>query len=94
MPVNWDDFDIEVDAAIETAAGATDDQLASRISSLTRMTDAEVKALFPEAADLKKLSDLMKIVNSSEARNTKVNRIVDNAEQFGGIVLTLLQKFV
>ena len=93
MPVNWDEFDRDIDAIIDDAAGKTDDALASRISSITRMTDEEVKELFPDPGDVKKLVKLMKIVNSSEKRNKKINRIVSNAEEFGGIVLSLLEKF-
>lgn len=92
MPVNWEEFDSEIDSIIEESAAETDDILASRISSLTRMTDEEVKELFPNPADVKKLTKLMKIVKSSEERNNKINRIVSNAEEFGGIVLSLLQK--
>ncbi len=93
MPVNWDEFDSEIDSIIDEAAGATDQRLASRISSITRMTDGEVQELFPDPADVKKLAELMKIVKSSEDRNNKINRIVSNAEEFGGVVLSLLQKF-
>ncbi len=93
MPIDWDQFDSEVDDIIADSAGATDARLASRISSITRMTEEEVQALFPQPADAKKLTELMKIVKSAESRNVKVNRIVSNAEQFGGIMLTLLEKF-
>lgn len=94
MPVNWDEFDQELDTIIDEAAAKTDEKLASRISSVTRMTDEEVQELFPNPADTKKLAKLMKIVKSSEERNTKVNKIVSNAEEFGGVVLSLLDKFV
>ena len=93
MPVNWEEFDNDIDSIIEESADKTDDRLASRISSITRMTDDEVKELFPDPADVKKLAELIKIVKSAEDRNIKVNRIAANAEKFGGIVLTLLQKF-
>lgn len=93
MPVNWDEFDSEIDSIIDETADATDQRLASRISSITRMTDDEVQELFPDPADVKKLAELMKIVKSSEDRNNKINRIVSNAEEFGGVVLSLLQKF-
>lgn len=93
MPVNWGEFDNEVDGAIERGAQATDDQLASRISSLTRMTDDEIIELFPVPGDVKKLGDLMKIVKSAENKNAKINNIVNNAEEFGGVMLTLLTKF-
>lgn len=92
MPIDWEKFDSEIDAVIEESANKTDEKLASRISSITRMTDEEVQELFPDPADVKKLSRLMAIVKSAEDRNTKVNKIVDNAEEFGGIVLSLLGK--
>lgn len=94
MPVNWDEFDDELTDAINDSAAETDQQLAARVSSLTRMTDDEVSELFPQSADVKKLAELMKIVKSAQGRNDKVNQIVNNAEEFGGVVLTLLDKFV
>lgn len=93
MPIDWDEFDSDIDTIIEESADATDNKLASKISSITRMTDEEVKELFPNPADTKKLTELMKIVQSTEDRNSKVNKIVSNAGEFGGIVLTLLAKF-
>ena len=94
MPINWEKFDSELDSIIESSATVTDEKLASRISSLTRMTDDEVQELFPDPADVRKLAELMKVVKSAEERNTKINNIVSNAEKFGGVVLTLLDKFV
>jgi hypothetical protein len=92
MPVNWDELDL--DSIIDEAADATDDKLAARISSLTRMTDEEIKQLFPKKADVKKLVELMSIVKSSENQNNKINNIVGNAEKFGAVILTLLDKFI
>lgn len=94
MPINWEEFNSGLDEEIQDAADATNDKLASKISSLTRMTDEEVKALFPEPSDIKKLSELMAIVKSAEDKNTKINNIVSNAEKFGGIMVTLIGKFV
>ena len=94
MPINWDEFDNEIDEIIEQSANETDEQLASKVSSLTRMTDDEVKEFFPNPADSKKLVKLMKIVKSSEDRNIKINKIVSNSEEFSGVVLTLLTKLV
>ena len=93
MSINWEEFDIEIDDIIESSGSATDEVLASRMSSITRMTDGEIQELFPKPSDAKKLKDLMRIVKSSENRNIKIGRIVENAENFGGIMLTLLQKF-
>lgn len=85
---DWD----AIDAAIDDAADSTDAALAGRVSSLTRLTDAEVAELFPEPADVKRLAELMKIVKSAEDRNAKVNRLVDNIEDLAGTVLTLIGK--
>lgn len=93
MTIDWDQFDKEVDQAIDEAALKTDEHLAARISSVTRLTDEEIMELFPEPADVKKLKTLMMVVKSAEDRNAKINQIVSNAEEFGGIVLTLLNKF-
>lgn len=93
MPIDWDKFDRDVDNAVKKAAKKTDDKLASKISSLTHMNDGEIKQLFPKPADVKKLYELMKIVKSAKGRNNKINQIVANAEKFGGIIYTLLNKF-
>lgn len=85
---------IDIDAIADDAANKTDDKLAGKISSLTHMTDGEIKKLFPKAADAKKLVELMQIVKSAEKRNKKITNIVENSEKFAGIVLTLLSKFV
>ncbi len=92
MAINWDEIDL--DEIIDDEVKKTDEELASKISSLTKMTDEEVKELFPNPADTKKLVELMKIVKSSDDRNTKINKIVSNAEEFGGVVLSLVGKFV
>lgn len=94
MAIDWDKFEEELDIIIEESAAATDEKLASKISSITRMTDEEVQELFPEPADVKKLAELMKIVKSAEERNTNVTNIVSSAEKFGSVILTLLTKFV
>lgn len=93
MPIDWEDLDSAIDSAIEESSEATDTRLAARISSITRMTDDEVKGLFPDPADVKRLSELMKVVKSAEQRNTKVNHLVANAEELSGVILTLLEKF-
>lgn len=94
MPIDWDEFKSSIGDIVNSAADKTDDDLAGRISSITRLTDDEVKSMFPEQADVKVLAELMSIVNSASDRNSKVNQIVNNAEKFGGVMLTLLGKFV
>ena len=94
MAIDWDKFQGELDGLIDEAGEKTDRKLAGKISAITRMTDDEVKKLFPDPADVKKLAELMEIVKRAGDRNDKVNKIVGNAEEFGGIILTLLGKFV
>ena len=94
MPVNWDQFKNDLDSIIESGAQNADERLASRISSVTRMTDDEVMELFPEPGDVQKLAELMSVVKAADDRNTKINNIVANAENFAGIILTLVEKFV
>jgi hypothetical protein len=93
MAIDWDKFQNELTAMINAAEESTDEKLAERISSITRMTDEEVKELFPESADIQKLAELMEIVKRDGDKNDKINKIVTNAEKFGGIILTLLRKF-
>jgi hypothetical protein len=85
---------IDIDAIADDAAQKTDDKLAGQISSLTRLTDAEIKKLFPKSGDAKKLVALMQIVKSAETRNKKISNIVENSEKFAGIVLKLLDTFL
>jgi len=93
MPINWEKFQSDLDRAIEEAGERTDMKLAGRISSVTRLTDDEVKKLFPDPDDVKKLANLMEVVKGAGDRNQKVNRIVKNAEEFAGIILNLIAKF-
>lgn len=93
MAIDWDEFQEELKQSIDGGSEKTDKQLASNISSITRMTDEEVMELFPEPTDAKHLAELMQIVHSSEDRNRKINKIMENTENFGGVVLTLLGKF-
>jgi hypothetical protein len=93
MAVNWERFQADVDVAVENAGEKTDAELAGKISGVSRLTDVEIRRLFPDPADAKKLAELMEIVRSSGEQNNKVNRIVRNAEHFGEVIFTLLKKF-
>jgi hypothetical protein len=94
MPIDWDKIQKDLEEIVDSGARRADDRLASKISSYTRMTDAEVKELFPEPADALRLGQLMKVVKAAEDRNTKINTIVGNAEKFAGAIVTLLERFV
>lgn len=93
MAVNWGKFQGDIDNIIEASSDRTDKKLAGKISTITRMTDDEVKKLFPKPADVKKLADLMEIVKRSGDENERINKIVSNAEEFGSVIFKLLRKF-
>ncbi len=92
MPATFDDIDIG--AIADSAAQQTDAQLQGQISSLTRLTDADISQLFPQATDAKRMVELMRIVHSDQDENTKILGLIDNSERFAGIVLKLLLKLV
>lgn len=92
--INWNELSSNADEAIKNAAKKTDDKLASQISSLTRLKDAEIKEMFPEPSDVKKLAELMAIVKSAEDKNLKIGKIIKNSENFAGIIMTLLSKLI
>jgi hypothetical protein len=94
MPIDWEAYKNHIDSAIETASTETDDALAAKIAAVTRLTGEDVKEMFPDPSDVKKLGELMAIVKSAEDRNTKINNIVSNAQSFGKVVYTLLDKLV
>ncbi|MDQ3696902.1 MAG: hypothetical protein M3373_02600 [Gemmatimonadota bacterium] len=87
---DWD----AIDKALDESKRKTNEQLASQISALTRLTDEEVRKLFPTEADAKKLAELMTIVQGSTSKTEAINRLTNNIERLGGTVLTLLGKFV
>lgn len=87
--IDWSAIEDE----IKEAGEETDAALASRISSLTRLTDAEVEELFPEAADKEELARLMQIVNSAAADNDKRAQLIGDVSQVAGAVLKLVAKF-
>ncbi len=88
MATDWDD----VDKALDDAAKKTNDDLAGKVSSLTRLTDDEIKKLFPTKDDVAKLSQLMQIVRGATNQNEKVNALTENIEGLGKTVITLLAK--
>lgn len=85
-----DNFDEISNNAKEQA----DEEVGAKISSVTRMSKKEVKDLFPETEEQKRLAELMQIVKSADDYNQKVNAIVQRAEEFSGVMVKLLNKFV
>ena len=94
MPIDWTTIEQDADTAIANGKAKTDQQLASKISGLTRLTDEEIKKLLPTPADAKALAVLMGIVRSSGDRNAKAAQLIDNIQEVAGTVVALLGKVV
>lgn len=90
MPDN-EEFDF--DSLLDKAEAETDAKLASRISSLTRMKDAEIKELFPKKADKKELIELMSIVKGSANINERKGKLIKNIGKLAGTVISVLDRF-
>lgn len=88
------DKTLNLDAIINDAATKTDEKLATKISTLTHLTDEEINQLFPKQHDQEILAKLISIVKSADDDNQKVNRIHDNSEEFVGVMLRLLGKLL
>lgn len=92
MPnIDWDKFDADADEAIKNAATAADanEKIASRLSSLTRLSDAEIASIIAAPADAKTLAALMKIVQSAASHNEKINKIMAGGEEMIRVFMNL-----
>ncbi len=94
MTMDWKKFQSELDQMVGEAGDKTDKRLAHKISSITRLTVVEVKQLFPEPGDVKRLGELIEIIRRPGDKNEKIKTIVSDAEKFGKIIITLLDKLV
>ena len=79
---------------LNEAEELTQVELKSRISSLTRLSDADIQSICPEKEDKVALAGLMNIVDSAASDNAKKKQLADNLEQFGVVVLRILAKVV
>jgi hypothetical protein len=79
---------------VAAAAGRTDGRLASRIASVSRLTEDEVAALFPKPADVERLKQLLMIVKSAGQENEKTRLLMGRMDQLGGVVVRLLGRLI
>lgn len=92
MSKELDELDFE--QISKKAKAQADEEVGDKISSVTRMSKDEVKELFPDTDEQKKLTELMRIVKSADDHNKKVGAISRRAEEFSGVVVKLLDNFV
>jgi hypothetical protein len=92
MPFDWEAFESELDDAISRSVGRTDEALASRAASISRLTTHEITTLFPTPTDLRPLKDLMRIVKSDDRHDQKIKNLAEGIDDLAGAVVTLLEK--
>lgn len=82
------------DEIAEKSAKKTDAQLATEISSLTRLTDDEINKLFPQQVDKEKLLKLLEIVKESTDENEQIRKLMGNISDLAGTAVKLLKLFL
>ena len=87
---DWDKLIADIPQITANAAVETNEELASRISSLLAFKEDDINKLVPEPKDKEKLITLMQIVKSAENSNDKISKIVDNIDNLGGVLLKVL----
>lgn len=92
MPIDFDKFESDVDKAITNAGDDTSQELASQISSVTRLTDEEIQTLLPVPEDVRKMAELIKIVKSAEDDNVKARRLMDQIQELGEVTIKIIDK--
>ena len=92
MSIDWDAFEKNVKIDARDAANKTNDKLSSRISSVTKLTNEEIKELFPISADAEQLALLIKAVKTADNKNKKISEIMTNSEQVAGILVRLIDR--
>jgi hypothetical protein len=81
-------------AILDEAEKVTDEKMASRISSLTRLTDSELSELCPTKLEKERLAELMMIVREATEENVKRDKIIENINVFASTIVRILNKIV
>ena len=72
----------------------TDDTFASKVSSLTRLTDDEIKEITPNALDKERLATLLEIVADATKSNNEKAEAIRNINGLAEIAVPLLRKLL
>jgi len=72
----------------------TDETFASRVSSLTRLTDDEIKEIAPNAPDKEKLSTLLGIIADATKSNNEKAQAIRDINGLAEIAVPLLLKLL
>ena len=78
----------------KNAKKQTDDAFASKVSSLTRLTDDEIKEITPNAIDKERLATLLEIVADAKKSNDKKAEAIRSISGLAEIAVPLLLKLL
>lgn len=78
----------------KNAKKQTDDAFASKVSSLTRLTDDEIKEITPNALDKERLATLLGIVADATKSNEEKAETIRNINGLAEIAIPLLLKLL
>lgn len=81
-------------ASLQGSAKKTNAELASEISSLTRLKDEEINAIAPHPPEKEKLLKLLEIVDNASNENEITASLQDNLSQLSGTVIRLLRALI
>ena len=79
---------------MKDAAEKTNADLASEISSLTRLKDSDIERLFPTKSDKDHLLQLLDIVNAATEENRKIAQLKKNFDSIAGTVIRLVKVLI
>ena len=82
------------DDALDEAENMTNEQLASKITSIVKISQQNLQTFFPAKVDKEKLYTLIKIVRSSADENKKKQEIISKIGDYVGTILTLTKMFL
>ena len=76
---------------LSESAKRTNSKLASKISSFTRLKDAEINRIAPKPIDKKHLNELLQVVNEATTENKKIAKLKTNFDKFSGTIIKLIK---
>jgi hypothetical protein len=87
MGSNWEEIR-------KKAKKQTDKTFASKVSSLTRLTDDEIKEITPNAIDKERLATLLEVVTDATKSNNEKAEAIRSINGLAEIVVPLLLKLL
>lgn len=84
--------DDEFDDILDEADKLTNEQLKSKIASITKLTTEDLQKIAPTVADKNNLLKLIGIVRGAADDNHKKAQIFANVEMYAGIILNIAGK--